>query len=219
LNIAQDPGAYLYTAPPPWENALTHTAVHNTLMIDGIEQMRRSGRFLYLDWAQADVSAYERDRDGSWQRLTARHNGYHRHGITHQRTVTIDSQQGWVISDMVTGHADNRTHQARLHWLLPDWEFKTQEHEHGDGITIHFKSPHGWLSLKLDWINPPAQIPPDALEWGLARAGHLLAGIGPVHPTWGWTSPTYGDKIPALSFYFTVSARLPIQIQSQWGFP
>ncbi len=49
LNVAQDPGTYLYNAPPPWDNALMCSQVHNTLTVDGQDQMLQAGRFLYLD--------------------------------------------------------------------------------------------------------------------------------------------------------------------------
>ncbi|MEX1071664.1 MAG: heparinase II/III family protein [Anaerolineales bacterium] len=55
LNIAQDAGSYLYTAPQPWDNALTSARVHNTLTVSGREPMTRAGRFLWLDWAQGKV--------------------------------------------------------------------------------------------------------------------------------------------------------------------
>ena len=53
LNIARDAGTYLYNAPAPWDNSLTTTLVHNTVTINGRDQMTRAGRFLYLDWVNA----------------------------------------------------------------------------------------------------------------------------------------------------------------------
>jgi hypothetical protein len=219
LNIAQDAGTYLYNAADPWDNALTHTAVHNTIMVDGMEQMRRAGRFLYLEWAQAESPKYERAQDGSWQRLSAQHNGYRRLGIVHKRVVTVDQQGVWVISDLVSGASGQQTHQARIHWLLPDWEYRIESEQEDFKTTIFLTSPWSTqISLNLRWMDAPGQTASQAFQWGLARGGELAAGTGPVQPTWGWTSPTYGYKMPALAFFVTVSARLPIHIQSQWGF-
>jgi hypothetical protein len=220
LNIAQDAGTYLYNAANPWDNALTHTAVHNTIMVDGIEQMRRAGRFLYLEWAQAENPKYEQAQDGSWQRLSAQHNGYRRLGIVHKRVVTVDQQGEWVISDLVSGASGQKTHQARIQWLLPDWEYRIESEQEDFKTTIFLTSPWSTqISLILRWMDAPGQTASQAFQWGLARGGQLAAGTGLVQPTWGWTSPTYGYKMPALAFYVTVSARLPIHIQSQWGFP
>jgi hypothetical protein len=219
LNIAQDAGTYLYTAPHPWDNALTHTAVHNTLMIDGQEQMRRAGRFLYLDWAYAEPPVVERSVDAAWQRLTAQHDGYRHLGITHQRMVTLSAADTWEIIDLLTGPNDGKIHTARLHWLLPDWEFQPAEHNEALGFRLRLRSPHGWITLSVSWPNSPALPGPQAFQWGLARAGQLVAGSGDVHPTWGWSSPTYAEKIPALAFYAIVNAALPIQLLSRWSFP
>jgi len=51
--LTLDPGSFRYSARAPWANALAGTLVHNTLTIDGRDQMTRAGKFLWLDWAQA----------------------------------------------------------------------------------------------------------------------------------------------------------------------
>ena len=58
-NVACDAGTYLYTAEPPWDNALARTAVHNTVTVDGRDQMTRVGRFLWAHWAQGRVAEFD----------------------------------------------------------------------------------------------------------------------------------------------------------------
>ena len=219
INIAQDAGTYLYTAATPWNNSLTHTAVHNTVMIDNEEQMQRVGRFLYLDWAQAEFMGYECDEARTWQKITVRQDGYRRLGITHQRSVLVSAQNEWHIKDMVIGPTDEKTHVVRVQWLMPDWQYKTESNPSGSAITMHILSPHGWVTLQVQWIDRPVSAPTHVLQWGLARAGKLIEGTGEVNPTWGWTSPTYGYKIPALSLFVNIEARLPINTMSTWQFP
>ena len=60
INLARDAGTYLYNGPPPWNNGLAGTAVHNTVTVDHHDQMRRAGRFLWVDWAQASGRVYSR---------------------------------------------------------------------------------------------------------------------------------------------------------------
>jgi hypothetical protein len=218
LNIAQDPGTYRYTAPYPWDNALAHSAVHNTLMVDDQEQMSRAGRFLYLDWAQAPNPTYEHASDDSWHRLVTHHNGYRYLGMTHQRSLTAYVNQDWVITDEVTGQNDRKTHRVRIHWLLPDWKFETQPSAQGVEVKIRILSPYGWISLQIQAIEKGSPTSKESFTWGLVRAGMLLDGAGQVHPTWGWASPTYGEKIPALSFIVTVISKLPIILTSSWTF-
>lgn len=210
LNIAQDAGTYLYNADPPWDNALTHTAVHNTVMVDNCQQMTPAGRFLYLDRAQAEVLKQEQAADGSWKRIIASHDGYQRFGIMHIRTVTVHKDDRWVIEDRIQPLVDDvqrATHFARLHWLLPDWAFELRNAESG----VRIKSPLGWIELAVN-------SQPSAVNIQLVRAGELLHGTGEISPTWGWVSRTYGVKSPALSFSVTATGELPIMLTSEWSF-
>jgi hypothetical protein len=217
MNIAQDAGTYLYNADPPWDNALAHTAVHNTVMIDGCEQMTRAGRFLYLDRAQAEIIARETTADGSWERITARHDGYRQLGVMHQRSATAFRDGRWLIEDRLLPAPPSPLsvqHVARLHWLLPNWEYEIQNAEFG--IRIH--SPYGWISLDVQ-TKSAETFPPASCDLQLVRAGTLLRGSGPISPTWGWVSPTYGIKEPALSFAVTVTSSFPLVFTSEFIFP
>ena len=98
-NLAQDAGTYLYNAPPPWDNALSRTKVHNTLTVDGLDQMTLAGRFLWLDWAQATLIEQAGGNGVDHPRLTARHDGYRRLGVTHQRSVACLPEGGWLVED------------------------------------------------------------------------------------------------------------------------
>ena len=208
LNLAQDPGTYRYSAPPPWDNALASTLVHNTLSVDGREQMTRAGRFLYLDWAQAAGVLREQAGDGSFERLRASHNGYHRLGVTHMRQVTAFRDGRWRVEDSLLGRS-RQTHTARLHWLLPDLPWLAEFALHS--LNLLLTTPGGLVELVIR-----AET---ALQPLLVRAGNSLLGNGEVHPTWGWTSPTYGDKIPALSLMVHFQGRLPLKITTEWNPP
>lgn len=217
LNIAQDPGTYSYNADPPWDNALTHTAVHNTVMVDGSEQMTRAGRFLYLDRAQAEIVSHDQADDGSWVQVYARHDGYLRSGVRHSRKVTADKEDRWVVEDLIQPLGEknsNDLHMVRLHWLLPDWPYKWLEPGHG--LRIH--SPFGWVFLAVTVLNENPDSIPDS-QYSLVRAGKLLHGSEKNFPTWGWFSPTYGVKVPALSFGARVQTQLPITLVTKWSFP
>jgi hypothetical protein len=206
-NVAQDAGAYLYNAAPPWENALMGAAVHNTVTVNRIDQMTRAGRFLYLDWAQGRVREADCLPGGGYRRLAAEHDGYRRLGIVHRRTV-VATGRGWRVEDELAGGAVSCL--AALHWLLPDWPWEL------DAGRLGLLSPAGWIELKL---SASAQALPAAPGVQLIRAGEKLAGEGPVEPTWGWASPTYGVKVPALALRLNLEGSLPLAFTTEWIFP
>ena len=206
INLARDAGTYQYNAPPPWDNSLATTAVHNTVMVDHQDQMTRAGKFLWLDWAQAWRIALEKDQDGKRSSLAARQNGYRHLGVIHQRTVTFTGAEEILVTDELIPSrpsAYGREITARLHWLLPDfpWSFS--------GETLLLTSPLGEISLSIRGVQAIC----------LARAGEILSGTGEIQPATGWYSPTYGQKEPALAVIATVSGRLPVQFSSKWVFP
>ena len=217
-NLARDAGTYRYNAPPPWDNALACSDVHNTVTVDGQDQMRRAGRFLWLAWAQAEILSRERSPDGQLNRLVAQHDGYRRLGVVHRRAVSARPDGRWSIEDLLLptreGHP-RPAHRARLHWLLPDWPWSLEGQ--GPAWQLQLRSPEGEVTLLISVQGDnPLAAPPLAC---LARAGVPLHGAGPVRPTWGWFSPTYGCKQPALSLSVTVSGRLPLGFVSEWVLP
>jgi len=209
LNVAQDAGTYLYNADSPWDNALTHTAVHNTVMVDNRQQMTPAGRFLYLNRAQAEILEREQAQDGSWERIVATHDGYQRFGMMHIRSVSAQKDDQWLIEDHIQPLVnDAGAHTVRLQWLLPDWKWKVDDSR----LKIEIQSPCGWIMLAVS-----CQL--SAVSLQLVRAGKLLYGAGEISPTWGWVSPTYGEKSAALSFVVTAVAELPLILTSEWNFP
>jgi hypothetical protein len=210
-NLALDAGTYLYNAPPPWDNSLAFTAVHNTLTVNQRNQMTAAGRFLFVDRAQADVLQATDDQ------LTARHDGYRELGWWHQRSLQVVSQ-GWLVTDLVLpmkpGERPGKTVQARLQWLLPDWEWELQ------GACLRLLSDRGWVELEVeakDRKGQPAESDTPTIQ--IVRGGELVYGRGEISPTWGWFSPTYGYKYPALSLGVTLRGQAPLEFISRWRIP
>ncbi len=212
INIALDAGTYVYNAPPPWDNTLACAQVHNTITLDGQDQMLRAGRFLYLRRAQADYTERLVAPDASWERLTARHSGYLRLGAWHVRTLARLGD-AWQVEDQLlpVRAPAPRLHQARLHWLLPDWDWQIEQD--GEQVRLELDSPGGRILLLVT----PQTVA--TVGFLLARAGEFLAGEGAPSPIMGWRSPTYHYKEPALSLAVSASGCLPFGFTSLWQFP
>jgi hypothetical protein len=179
--------------------------------------MTPAGRFLYLDWAQAQVTGSDRDSGGSLTHLVAQHDGYRRMNALHQRSVSISSNGDWLVRDELLPVKGQVSQLAvTLNWLLPDWQWKAHPDVQNPSRLDHvikILSPHGWIELSFAAEGDfPAQLQ-------IVRSGELVHGEGESSPTWGWASPTYGVKIPALALRLTVSGVLPLSILTTWSFP
>jgi hypothetical protein len=197
-NILLDAGTYRYNAPPPWENSLSGTSVHNTIIVDGIDQMTRSGKFLWLDWAQAQIIENSQDH------CVAFHDGYRRLGVTHQREVRRISEQEWLIKDMLLPVGKASPHTFTLQWLLPNAPYKWENHQ----VEIDLKNGSIFIEILADFSSTQN-------EFQLIRAGNLIEGEGTAPDICGWYSPTYGYKIPALSFRANISGKPPLTITTR----
>jgi hypothetical protein len=203
VNYAMDAGTFFYNADPPWDNRLSSTAYHNTLTIDGQDQMERTSRFLWLNWAQAIFLPKK------IQNITAaEHNGYRKLALKHRRTMEHPASNQWIITDSILNlsHINSeRSYSAQLHWLLPDSEFTLEE----NGLAL--KLPFGLVRLKIETeaeINSSCQL----LDLSIFRAGELLAGSAQPSPLHGWVSPTYGLKQPALSLRAFFTCLPPVKV-------
>src|SRR5208282_4335172 len=121
VNVAMDAGTYLYNGDPPWRNSLTRTAAHNSISVDGLDQMARASLFLWTNWSEG-TERISREAGGHrfWE---GEHNGYLRRlGIVHRRAVFCGADVWVVVDDLLGGGR----HAARLHWLLPDLPYRLE---------------------------------------------------------------------------------------------
>ena len=196
-NIACDAGTYLYNGAEPWANVLAGTGVHNTVTVAGRDQMTRAGRFLWVDWAQAESVNY---RVGTANAVEAWHYGYSRIGVQHRRSVFYsDEQDFWIVVDDVLGKS---VLEARLHWLFSDF-------------------PYQWINGRLRMAMPKAAF--DCFVYSsVPSATTLVRGAEPISgerekvseyelQIRGWRSLYYGEKQPALSLAVTTQSALPVR--------
>lgn len=210
LNLAQDPGTFRYTAPPPWDNAWAGVRVHNTVSVDGHEPMFRGGRFLWLDWDQARIDEMGSMENGvRW--ASATRFGYAKLGVLHRRTLRFLPSDIWEVEDQLLPAARHpaSSHIFRLHWLLPDWSWSLD----AESLALTLSSPWGAVGIKVV-IEGEHQA-----TTALARSGIRLSGEAQVLPADGWFSPTYGQKVPALSWSIETQGKPPVIFRTRWELP
>ena len=186
--------------------------VHNTITIDGRDQMTRGGRFLTLDWFPAYSKSVLEADEKILGRVLAYHKGYRRLGIRHERMATVFTDERWEIKDNLIFTKPGE-HVFRLHWLLMDGEWEMRNRELGIGIRV--KSKYGWITLNINRF----RIPNSEYRVSLVRAGELIYGQREVKPYEGWISPTYGQKIPALSLAVEIKRLKSVTFISEFIFP
>jgi hypothetical protein len=198
--ITLDAGTYRYNAAEPWQNSLARTNCHNTISVDGKDQMTRQSRFLWVDKAAGRVV----ERDGC--RILAEQNGYRKIGLIHQRALAWLRPDTWVVTDALLPSGRKATggiHIITLHWLVPlaPW--------HLNGSDILLETSVGKITIQVGCNLP--------FQFSAISAGEYLMGSGEPGPTLGWYSPTYSQKLPALSLCWTVETPVfPITLTTRF---
>ena len=212
LNVAQDAGTYLYNAPAPWDNSLTTTLVHNTITVNGRDQMTRAGRFLYLDWVNAYRKSLPAEDPAILQQVRGRYRGG---GYRHTRIACVCDDDRWLVEDEILPLRmpwEKKPLTFRLHWLLPDWEWNLENS--GLGMVLHLVTPQGPIVLIVH------QSPfTTHSNFSLFRAGDTLHGYSAPDPSRGWASPTYGIIVPALSLAIEAESANEVKFTTEFIFP
>jgi asparagine synthase (glutamine-hydrolysing) len=195
-NVLCDAGTYSYNSPAPFDHGFTLTRHHNTVTVDGVDQMTRLGRFLWADWANANVRRFESASTGLCG-LEGTHDGYAKVGVVHCRSVAQVDVDTWVIVDDSAGRGE---HNLRLHWLMPDVLFDVA----APGI-VDLKFSAGNVHILL--------ISSTESRVDLVRAGERVFGEDndPPDPARGWISRYYARKEPALSLAMECCSSLPVR--------
>ncbi|HYK25911.1 MAG TPA: heparinase II/III-family protein, partial [Steroidobacteraceae bacterium] len=165
-----DPGTFAYHCDRKWRRYFRGTRAHNTVCIDGLDQSRPAGSFLWLDHAPVAVEAFESER------LVASHDGYSRLSdpVRHRRTFAYDRERFLlVITDELICRG---THHVELNWhFAPQCQVLRSE---------------GAVLAELGGVRLTLKIDP--------RLACRLES-GSESPPGGWFSPSYDVKVPATS--------------------
>jgi uncharacterized heparinase superfamily protein len=89
-----DAGTYAYHSHPEWRNYFRGTAAHNTVRVDGCNQSKIAGRFLWSTKAKARLTQFQEYLGHVI--IGAEHEGYTRldDPVVHRRTVDFDRTTG-----------------------------------------------------------------------------------------------------------------------------
>ncbi len=180
VDLFVDPGTYCYHGEPEWRSYFRSTRGHNTIEVDGEDQAREAGPFMWAEHADAVVDGVDPGPDGA-QVWAAHHTAYARldAALCHDREVLLDGTvPRLIVTDTLTG---SREHRQRMSWHLgPDVTAELL-----DGVA------------ELSWVGRNGELQhghlrlPYALEWSAHR--------GETDPPLGWYSPRFGSRVPTTS--------------------
>jgi uncharacterized heparinase superfamily protein len=188
-----DPGTYVYHADLHWRDYFRGTAAHSTISVDGYNQSRIGGPFLWTDHARAGITDGGTGRDGR-QRVEGHHDGYRFLGIVHRRRVAfIPAENRFDIVDALEGGGMHRV-AVRFH-LAPGLDVSRPDPE---GEWIVRRENHGrFLKIAVD------------------RRWHWEVVKGSDDPKLGWFSPRFGTRVPSPVLQGTGETDLPTLLETR----
>ncbi len=187
VNVLVDGGSYLYGGPPAWHAHFHGTASHNTVTVDGHDQMLHVRQFRHLYWTRAERLAFE-ERPGL-ALVAGEHYAYERHPgrCVHRRAVLL-ADELVVVVDRVAGEGE---HRLRLHWLLGELPVRREE-----GLAqVALETSEGRYAVAVFG------------EQAEPEKGSVVAGQ--EDPPHGWMSRYYGEKVAVPSLAVDRRARVP----------
>lgn len=200
-NVCVDPGTFLYNGPSQWHAYFYGTASHNTVTVDGRDQMLHLRKFKCLYPTEAKLLSF-RD-DGELGVMQGEQYGFARHPgrCVHRRTVIHEKNLDlWVIVDDVTGDG---SHRIRLHWQAGDYEFAGPTAETPNRLRLW--TPQGGFDIGVYGSAGQA-----------ATSTNVMFGQTEPQPR-GWVSRYYGVKTPAPSLEVLSEGPLPVRLVTVLG--
>lgn len=199
-NIALDPGTYSYNAQGVWDNAFSRTRRHNTVEVDGVDQMDQVGRFLWLPWATGRVNRRAGSAGGAIAYWEGEHHGYRRlpSGARHRRAIVRLGAEHWVVLDAIEGRGPIR---GRLHWLLADLPHAYRPT--GPSATVVLQTPAG------DY-----QVVTNRLDDGPVEVDLVRGQEGTPE---GWRATDYLTLAPAVSLALSGSGTDIVRFATVFG--
>lgn len=188
--VAVDSGTYSYNDPNGWYKHFKSTAAHNTVEVEGKDQMPLASRFLYTHWTESELlmggepdgdnlsavgsSDFVRGYGAGGVSQAYRQIGF---GVIHRRVVGV-AADGITVADTLEGAIGQR---AKLMWHLDgDWELQDDVWVRvADGIQCTISSD-SQLDIHVRVNEPPYTCVSEA--YGQTRAitlieAHFVTGV------------------------------------------
>jgi heparinase II/III-like protein len=179
--VLVDPGTYAYHTEPQWRRYFRSTRAHNTVSVDGCDQSRQSGNFMWSHHARARALRFE--VTATRQRFVGEHDGYRRLAdpVLHRREILYEpASKRFSVADMLQCQG--------AHEVFRHWHFAETLQPIVAGHEIHVDV--GQCRVRLVPAEPP---------------GNIECHHGASAAQGGWVSRRFGRKVAATSIVWRSS--------------
>lgn len=169
-----DPGTYAYHSDSGWRDYFRGTYAHNTIVVNGDNQSKITGAFMWSNKARARIGPLH--ESGNVQTVEGEHDGYRTCGVSHNRKISYNHHDGEIeVIDHLAG--GNAVDIEILFHFAPEITVQKDENT-GQWVGTHPCSNRRML-IELD--------------------DHWEASVknGSETPILGWYSPALEVKLPA----------------------
>ena len=145
-NVLLDAGSYKYNTDDETLRYFMGTASHNTVMLDGYDQMKKGARFIWYDWSQCKNATCDETKESYLFKGSIDAFKHVSKDIIHQREIIkIKDQPKWIIKDVIV----NKPHGIfmRQLWHLPLQHFPVKwKSVNGNNEEISKQMNEGFVS-------------------------------------------------------------------------
>jgi hypothetical protein len=196
-NVVADQGSFSY-GKHLYHKWFKSALAHNTITINGLDQMVSASQFLYINWPKSGpIHTRISEPDLFLGTMAGFHDGYKRlpEQVRHLRFVGLLRKGIWLIYDRLEVAAPSSDAHANLGWHFADVDFSREE----NGIKQEF--PDGSFSVK----------------WACSSNFNVKVNRGSENPVMGWRSNYYGIKQESIQINLETRLRQRIEFGTLLG--
>jgi len=121
INLLHDAGSYKYNTDEKTIRYFMGTRSHNTVMLDGYDQMQKGPRFIWYQWSQCESIKTEENEDVFIFEGTINAFQHISKNITHTRKIVIyKNKPVWEINDIINGKPEGLKLNQLWHTCYPE---------------------------------------------------------------------------------------------------
>ena len=190
-----DPGMPTYGGDPKWRDAFRSTALHSSVVVDGLSQAEPAGTFSWSTHPRARLRSWV--SNDAFDFVDGAHDAYALRcdGLIHRRRVVFVKPRYWIVVDDLEDAGGGARRSIDLGFQFAPNHRLTFEHP-----WVRATTPQGHALLVQTTTRGAIELEPSIHEGELSQS-----------PTRGWVSSAYGRAQAAPALSYRTLATLPFR--------